>query len=206
MSNSALAVTPGSGANVSTWARTKSGTEYKEQIVLPGEYHELSYVVRAVSVSTATTDDCILQIMAGSANYVRIRRILIQQVGLASAAASLAVDIFRLTSAGTSGTAVTPAPLDGGDAAYSGLVRHTITAANSGTPGTNLYRARLAALAAQPVSKESSWEWIQMPNMKPIIIPPGTSNGIEFNALLGVASMTVDIHVELVETSWLGAT
>jgi hypothetical protein len=206
LGNSALPVSGGSGHNVSTWSRTKSATTYKEQITLPGEYHENTYFVSALDVSAANTGDGLLQIMAASGTYTRIRGIWVHEAALGGAANALAVDIIRITTAGTGGTTVTARPHDSGDSAFGGACMSGIASANSGTEGVTLRRGRLAVVAAQPVNMDSSWSWIQHPLTKPIIIPAGTSNGIEIKNVVGRASVTVDIHVELVETSWLGAT
>jgi hypothetical protein len=157
-------------------------------------------------VSLATVNDHLLQIMAGSSNYVRIRRIHIEQANNATAAAFGVIEIWRLTTAGTGGTAVTPAKFDTGDAA-AGATAMTLPTAK-GTEGTLLFRPVMLwrqAVSATTAQYDDVFEWTQHPGQKPIIIPAGTSNGIAIKSTTATASATVSMWVEFVETPWLGA-
>jgi hypothetical protein len=144
--------------------------------------------------------------MAGSSNYVRIRRIAIEQSGSATTATGLTLSILRLTTAGTGGTSVTPAKLDNGDAA-AGATAMTLPTAK-GTESTELIRTVLAmrqAFATAGTQYDDYFEWVQQPGQKPIIIPAGTSNGIAIKNTAAVAGASLICRIEFVETAWLGA-
>lgn len=190
----------GSGKRIHTWDRTISSTLVQDQFMLPGEFPYASYVATANGISTATSGDDLMQVMAGSSLNVRVRRIVLRQQAAASAVASTVIQIVRLTTAGTGGTSVTPRQLDSADAA-SGATSMTLPSAQ-GTAGNILWnRAIWLGTAAIPVV--DVWEWRHLPDSKPIIIPAGTSNGIALNLVTGVASASLTIDVEFVETAFL---
>lgn len=207
MAQSSINVTEGSGKRLNTWDRTISSVLVQDQFVLPGEYPLASYTISAAPVSNATASDHLLQIMAGSTNYVRIRRIWIEQLASATAVTLNSLLLLRLTTAGTGGTSITPSKLDLGDAA-AGATAMTLPTAK-GTESTEIrrtalvYRQTIASTATQP---EESIDWkFGEGALKPLIIPAGTSNGIVIKNGSAVASATSIIFVELVETAWLGA-
>lgn len=206
MAEAVIAVTSGSGKNTHTWDRTISAVLVQDQFVLPGEYPYASYTVVFEGVSSATAADHIVQIMAGTTNYVRIRRIRFWQEGSAAAAAQRRFQILRLTTAGTGGSAITPAKHDNGDSAAgaTAMTLPTVKGTESTltlTSGLVLHQAVLTT-ATQP---ENVQEWVQSPNSKPLIIPAGTSNGICLKTVTGNTSATLAGIIEFVETAWLGA-
>lgn len=203
MSQSSINVTEGSGKRLNTWDRTISSVLVQDQFMLPGEYPYASYVALATNVSTATVNDHLLQLMAGSSNYVRIRRIRVEQQVNASAAVLGQFGVYRLTTAGTGGTSVTPAKLDTGDAA-SGATAMTLPS-SKGTESTELLRFTVTFRSAVQSTMEDYGEWVQHPSEKPLIIPAGTSNGIAIKNLATAASASAIVTIEFVETSWLGA-
>jgi hypothetical protein len=207
VAQSSINITEGAGKRINTWDRTISATLVQDQFTLPGEYPLASYVAPFTSVSTATANSHILQLMAGSANYVRIRRIHVEQAANATAASNLSLQIFRLTTAGTGGTAVTPEKMDSGDAAAGATAQTLPTvkgteAANATFTSVILMRQVVAATGAQI---DDLWEWQQLPNGKPLIIPAGTANGIALKNVAAIAGGTLTGWIEFVETAWLGA-
>jgi hypothetical protein len=141
--------------------------------------------------------------MAGASLNVRIRRIRIEQSTNATTAALGNFQIERLTTAGTGGTAVTPAKFNTADVA-SGATAMTLPTAQ-GTESTVLFRPTLVfrqAIATTATQFDDMWEWIQQPNQGPIVIAAGTSNGIAIEIITGIAAATAQIHVEFIETSW----
>lgn len=205
MAETSTNVSEGSGKRIHGWDRTISSVLVQDQFTIPSEYPYASYVAHASNVSAATAADHLMQVMAGSTNYVRIRRIRVEQYGLITSAASQQIQLLRLTTAGTGGTSVTPAKFDTGDAA-SGATAMTLPSAK-GTESTILDLKVIFAMQTAPTSglETPACEWIFLPNEKPLIIPAGTSNGLAVKCLSARAGLTVSVTVEFVETAWLGA-
>src|ERR1035437_699489 len=114
-----LGVTPGTGLKMATVSYTEGGYTVSDQKVILGEQYLPTFVVNAAGIVTDTSADHLVQIMAGSGLNVRIRRIAIWQSTVATTAAIADLAIVRLTSAGTGGSAITPAPLDTADTSMS---------------------------------------------------------------------------------------
>jgi hypothetical protein len=207
VAQSSVNVTEGSGKRLDTWDRTISAVLVQDQFMLPGEYPYASYTVVAEAVSVATANDHVLQIMAGSTNYVRIRQIKIEQSANATGAGAKSLQILRLTTAGTGGTAITPSKLDLGDAA-AGATSQTLPTVK-GTESTlvmstiMVFRQAISATAGGQL--DDDFTWVQKPNQKPLIIPAGTSNGIAIKIINATAGASVTVNVEFVETAFLGA-
>lgn len=205
MAESIVQVTSAGTTKLHTWQRTIGANNVEDEFVIPGEYPLASYtVVPTGSVSVATANDHILQIMAGASLNVRIRRIRFEQSGNATTAAIGILEIWRLSSAGTGGTAVTPAKLDTGDAA-SGATAMTLPTVK-GTESVLVMRSALIyrqAVSATAAGVDDAWEWVQQPGQKPLIIPAGAANGIAIKSGSAIAAGTVIPYVEFVETSFL---
>jgi hypothetical protein len=201
VAESSIAVTQGSGRNVHTNDRTISAVLVQDQFMLPGEFPYATYSVLSGAVATATANSHLLQIMAGASLNVRIRRITIRQGTPPAAVNANELNIVRLTTAGTGGTAVTPAKADSGDSA-AGATAMTLPTAK-GTEGV-IYKQSPAWLGTSALpAPQPVWLWEQLPNTKPIIIPAGTANGIAIKNVGALATATVYIEVEVVETSFL---
>ena len=204
MAESSVNVTEGSGKRLHTWDRTISSVLVQDQFTVPGEYPLPGYIVNpTASISVATANDHVLQLMAGSSLRVRIRRIRFEQSGNATTAAALPVSIYRLTTAGTGGTSVTPRPLDPADAA-AGATAMTLPTAK-GTEGVMLLRTIVLmrqGLATAGSTADDVWIWEQHPGEPPIIIAAGTSNGIAIKSEGAVAGATCIPAIEFVETSF----
>lgn len=186
-------------AKLHSFDRTIGANTVEDEIVLLGEQYLASYLVQFTGISVATGADHVIQIMAGASNKLRIRRIRIQQHALATAVGRLRIEVRRLSSAGTGGTAVTPDPFDPGDAA-SGATARTLPTAK-GTEGVGLIQFNLAMRAAEPVALEL-YEWTQLPNQKPLIVAAGTSNGIALKVADAVAGASVTGTIEFDESSF----
>lgn len=205
MAHTIIQVNSGSGPKLAGDDYTDGANTVIDQRVTAGEYKQASYTVDTITaISAATGADHLLQIMAGSSLNVRIRRIRIDQGGLITAAALLTVGIYRLTTAGTGGTAITPQKLDNGDAA-SGATAQTLPTAK-GTEGSllevlTMWPIQTAATSGVP-GPGPFCEWVSRTDIKPIIIPAGTSNGIALKVITGRAGLTVYPSVDLVETAY----
>lgn len=206
MPESLVQVTSGAGPKLHTWQRTVGANNVEDEFVIAGEYPLPTYVVPFASVSTATANSHILQVMSAASTYVRIRRIHVEQAANATAATNLSLQVFRLTTAGTGGTAITPLAMDTGDAAAASTAMTLPTvkgteAANALFTTVILMRQAISATQAQI---DDVWDWQQLPNGKAIIIPPGTANGICIKNVAAVAGGTLTGWVEYVETTFAG--
>jgi hypothetical protein len=195
-----VAVTEGSGKTLHGWDRTIGGTLRQDEFILPGEYPYATYTFTATGVATTTANSHLMQVMAGSSLNVRIRRILITQSAAAAAVTTLPLQIVRLSTAGTGGTAITARAHDSADSA-AGAAGMTLPS-SKGTEGNFLW-SRTIWLGTGAIPVREPWEWAQLPNSKPIIIPAGTTNGIALKNTLGPGTATVDITVECVETNFV---
>jgi hypothetical protein len=197
-------LTEGSGKKAHAWDRTIGANTVLDEFTLPGEYPLASYRVVAESISIATANDHIAQLMAGSSLNVRVRRIRIEQGANAATAGVKSFQVLRLTSAGTGGTSITPAKLDTADAA-SGASAMSLPSAK-GTESTlvdSMFLAVRQAVGTTTAQVDDYWEWSQHPGQKPLIIAAGTSNGICVKNINATTSGTVNVIIEFVETSFV---
>jgi hypothetical protein len=203
MAESEIQVTSSGGTRVRTDTKSIGGQTRHQEFFLQGEHSLAAYGVHAAGLSIATLNDHLIQIMAGSSLVVRLRRIWIWQAALAGAANTVAFDLLRLTTAGTGGGTITPRPLDSADSASGATVMSLPTV--KGTEGVQIIRGRLGIVAAQPTNPNGQplVLWDSRPDSKPLIIPSGTSNGIAVKVVGNVATATVDVYAEFVETSFV---
>lgn len=197
MAESSIAMAEGTpGKRSHTWNRTISAVSVEDEFVQPGEFPYPTYTVYAQNVSMATAASHVMQLMSGASTIIRIRRIRAAQ--LTATAGSERLEIVRLTTAGTGGTAITARPYDTADSAAvgAGMTLPTV----KGTEGVFLGSLVLNNYTA--VGAVSWAEWRQMPNSKPIMIPAGTTNGIALKSS-GLAATAVDVEIEFVETAFV---
>lgn len=205
MPESTVQVTTGAGPKLHTWQYTIGANPVEDGFQVAGEYPYPAYTIVAQNVSVATSGDHVLALNAGSSNRVRIRRITIEQSAPATAAGTVRLTIRRTTTAApTGGTALTPAPHDTGDAASGASARTLPTAKGTESTilGTAYLTLRQAVSATGSPADDAPYVWQQLPNSKPLVIPAGTTNGLAIVVGTGAAGATVDVTVELVETSY----
>lgn len=208
MAESSLAVTPGTGLNLRTNTRTVSGTVHEQAVTL-AEGNQLTYTAGARNVSLLTATSHLMVLQADGTNYLRIKRISIQQVtGTASGTGPADIQIFRSTTAGTTyGTTITPVALDNADAAYAGVCGSLPGV--KGTLASNpLLQARLplAGSASNAISNGQRWEWkAREDGAKAIVTGNGTTSGIVVYLVTGFAATapTVDIEIEFTATTYI---
>ena len=195
MAESIVQVTEGVGKKLHTNSYTVGANTVEDEFMVPGPFPYATYTVYATAVSGATGASHVMQLMAGASLKVRIARITVQMIAVPVNANRL--EIVRLTTAGTGGTAVTARPFETSDAAAgaAGMTLPTV----KGTEG--VFLGSLAPTLATAVGSTTKWEWVQHPNSKPIIIPTGTANGIALKAA-GLAASTYDIEILFVETAF----
>lgn len=181
--------------------RTIGANDVRAEVMVQGEQYLPHYIVSAGGVGTGTDNEHLVQIMAGASLSVRIRRISIRQAAIASAVGTAEFALMRLTTAGSGGSAVTPAEMDEADPA-AGATFQTLPS-SKGTEGTTVIRRiPIGLVAAQPVGTTNVWEWVQPPGGTPIIIPAGTSNGLVLKVVEPVVGATVAVVIDFSETAW----
>lgn len=203
MAESTLGVDPGTTLKLHTYTRTIGANSVLDEFVLMGENPYATYVAAGNGISIGTANSHTIQLMAGSSQNVRIRSIHIKQSALAGTEAIGAWQLLRLSSAGSGGSGITPAPYDTSDSA-AGATCQSLPS-SKGTETTNLHNPRVTiANATSTVGlKRDEWEWHQQPGMKPIIVPAGTSNGIALKNITAIASASVVVEIIFQETSFL---
>jgi len=203
MAESLVAVTQGSGKNLHTWNRTIGANSVEDEYVLLGENGLASYMIVA-QMSTATADSHLLQIMAGASLKVRVRRIEITQLTLATTVTLMDVALLRLTSAGTGGTAVTPQVLDTADGASgaTGMKLPTAKGTEGGNPGrSTMYMMQTLGVSATLGQPGLVWDF-DRPRSKPLVIPAGAANGLAIKNVTAVAAGNVTIQVWIDEANF----
>lgn len=202
MPQGTIALTEGSGQKrLSTWNRTKSGTSVESQYVLQDEPANPTYSASATGVSlNVVSGGHILAVHGVASTYLRIKRVIVQQVASAAASVSSFIRLVRLTSQGVGGASVTPAAYSTASAA-SGSVCYT-TPATPGVESVFLWSDGIALTSVAPASSLNRWEWREMDDCEPMIIPPGSTNGIAVKQG-GLSTATVCVSVEWIETTWV---
>jgi hypothetical protein len=205
MAESIVQVNEGTGKKLHTFQRTIGANIVEDEVVILGEHYLPTFVATAGGISTATVGDDAIQIMAGAATIVRIRRIRMEQDGLVTAAAVSTWSVGRLTAAGTGGTALTPQKMDTADTLGSTAAFAVPNATHGTIAATYHFRRSLFLVQTAPVGGlgNVAWEWLAMPGGKPLIIPAGVANGIAVRNQTARAGGSVSIEVEFTETSFL---
>ena len=200
--------TVGSGTHQHTYIYTRGGTSGHVPYVLEGEHLEASYLANfnngGAAVSAATANSHLVQVMAGSALRVYIRRIEVYQAAMATTATVANIGVVRLTTAGTGGTAQAVSALDPADAAagatYMTLPSSKGTESNFIWFGTAYYMQTVGASAQlnQPILAVD----FDRPRSKAAVIAAGTANGFALKQITAVAAATVWVNVWLDELNF----
>jgi hypothetical protein len=194
-----IAVTEGVGKKLAADTYSENGQVVLDQKVILGEPYLGTFSVSTVSnVSTATTGAHVLQIMAGASLNIRIKHFCFRP-SLEGTLVGDVMALYRLSSAGTGGGAITPSPYDPADTATATAM--TLPSAK-GTETALLVPGIMTYHPAVEQTDIYKWEWNQAPGGKPIIIPAGAANGVAWKAVVGHAGNAVIFHVEFIETSF----
>ena len=199
MPASLIALTEGSGKNLETFQWVIGANTVERQVIALGEQHLASYVspFGANAISVATANSHVGQIMAGASLKVRIRRVEISQIGLATTAAFCQWIIVRLTTAGTGGTATTINPLDPGDAA-AGATAMTLPTVK-GTEGVTLWSGSSYFIQTAGASTQNAQPMtvIDFDKLRPKagVIAAGIANGIAIKNITAIAAATVTVTI-----------
>jgi hypothetical protein len=185
------------------WDRVVGASTVSDEFVLPGEYPYPSYTVTTDGgVALATANSHLLQVMAGASNHLRVRRITISALGVPAAVTAMEIQIVRIiTTAGTGGTVKTPRRMVSADAA-AGATAMTLPTVKGTEGDIWLSRGVIWGTAALPLPKPE-FDWVQQPNEEPFLIAAGITNGFVIKNITGVATATVVVSVELVETAFV---
>lgn len=207
MPESFVNVTEGSGKKLHSFQRTIGANSVEDEVVQHGEQYLATYIATPAAVSTAVAASHLCQIMAGASLNVYIRRIEIWQLVAATAAAIDEIDIFRLTTAGTGGTVVTPLPLDDTDAA-SGATCMTLPTVKGTEAAAPIYRKSVQF--TQTVATQSGGSDATLLGVfdfdtlrgKALRIAAGTANGIAVKNITARAAATVFVVVRFTEANF----
>ena len=205
MADGTIAVNPTGATLLHTAQRTIGGNTNNEEYQAIAESALPTYTFSASAVSIATSGIHLIEVMASSAAvYVRVKSILITQAGAVSGVSNFGLQIWRLTSAGTTPVS-TPSPVrkDLGDPVSSST--SMIRPAVGGTESEMIWAESIwLGTSGVPVANNRFEYPGQSPILthKPIVIAQGATHGIAVKAPTGIASGSVDITVVIIETTW----
>jgi hypothetical protein len=197
--DSRVQVNSGTGPYLATVAHTRGAYSDEFGLHHTAESYLPTYSVVTAAVSTATANSHLLQLMGSSAGRSVLRRVRVHQMAAAGANTAAEVQILRLTTAGTGGTAITPRRMDdAGDVAAGGAAMSLPT--TKGTEGDILFRGvmmlTVAATVLDPLILELAWS---DPRSKGPTVTNSTSAGLAVKLITAVASATVIITAEYSE-------
>jgi hypothetical protein len=200
MSTSVIGVDEGTDKYWDTDQRTKSGTAKESLIVLEGESANPTYTAIAKTIATTTSASHLIFIQGDGTLYTRIKSVLVQQVVAAGAATLAELSLFRTSTAGSGGGAITARPYDTTDSAYGGTIQ--TLPSSKGTEGVEIWHRRLwltNSIAANP----NTVTWTATAGLKPIIVGPATTDGVCLKIITGIATSTVDIMIEFTTSTFV---
>jgi hypothetical protein len=203
MAESIVNVTEGSGKKLHTFNRTIGANSVEDEVILNGEPYLATYGVSPGALATtATANSHMLQIMAGASLHVYVRWIRVYQMVAAGAFTVAQVQVRRLTTAGTGGTAGAQAAFDSGDAA-AGATSMTLPTVK-GTETVALWDSTMMVTgAAASGTMALVWEFdADRMRTKAIRIPAGTANGICLKNITAVATATFVISALISEANF----
>jgi len=181
--------------------RSNGADTVEAYVQLTGEPALATYTGCALATVLTTINSHVVQVMAGASLRVGIRRLSLHLVTAATTTTNMQWGIFRLTTAGTGGTAYTPNPHDAADAA-SGTTMMTL-ATSKGTEGAllrlgaSLVHQTITTVGAQTIV---DLDWTRTAT-KALWIPAGVANGIAFKNLTAVSPAAVYANVEFIESA-----
>lgn len=197
-----LSTTSSGAFNLQTDERTIGGTAVDAQVILTGESAMPTYTAIASNIVLTTANAHLLQIMGDGTNYCRLRSVSLAQSTLSGAVNTAMIAIYRLSTAGTGGSAVSSYPFDAADTSPYGGGAMTLPTVK-GTEGTLLYQFRLGVTATNPMNSNDQLLWVPTDDQKPIIWGTSIANGIAFKIVGNVATAAVDCIVTFTLSTYL---
>lgn len=193
MAESLVQVTEGVGKKLHTFQRTIGANNVEDEVVIPGEPYLATYLAEMATAVTMNNvaNTQLWQLMAGATLKIYVRRITIFQLAVAAGAVLQNLDVVRVTTAPTGGTAITPSPLDPADAP-SGATAAFLPGV-AGTVGARVGTGVLPVVAAAPTAGVGPRLDFLFPSSGPksLIIAAGTTNGIVVRNLTGANTGTI---------------
>lgn len=198
---SVVAVTEGSGKNFNTFSTSWGGTAKEDQVVVQGIGVYPKYFMNGTAIATTTSASHLFALEGDGTNYMHVTRIYVAQSDDVPAAASLAqLQVFRTTTASTTGTALSPRPADGNDTNPWGG-RAVSLPGGKGTEGNMLLQGRIYLATSAVAAAPTFWEWNARTSDKAIIIGNATTDGLVLKIVTGIASAALDYTVEFFTTT-----
>lgn len=208
MPESLVQVTEGSGKKLHTISRTIGANTVEDEVIIVGEPFLAAGSATnlgGTTVSAATANSHLIQLMAPAGLNVYVRRIRLYQIGLATTAAIAELAVFRLTTAGTGGTALTPEPLDTTDTMTATAMTLPSSKGTEGARpiwhGTTQFIQTVGTGGAGPNPLLADIEFDTL-KLKSLRIPAGTANGIALKNITAVAGATCIVLVEFTEANY----
>ena len=204
MATSYVSFNEGTARKVRTFQRTDGANTVEEWMYAESEPTLDTYSVQATNIAGVTADSHLLEVMAGASLRVGIRRIRISQFAAASTTRLARFGVYRLTTAGTGGTAVTPLPLDpasgtvGATAMTLASSKGTEAATAVGGIHSNVIQSTITNQLGNPILDLD----FGREREKALWIAAGASNGICIKNLVADATVTYDIYTTFVEAGW----
>lgn len=183
-------ITQGDDAKLHTIERPLGVNSVHDSVMLAGEPYRATYTVVASAVSTALNAGRLLSIFAGPDLPVRLWFVSVSQQGLATAAGRADIFIQRIIVLGTPGTAASITKHDSSDPDPG----FTAESLHQGSSMSGIFaREGLTLAAAHPIIAPNAEFDFRGAHTKPIIIPPGVSNGLAIVIAAGIAGGSVHI-------------
>lgn len=201
IANDNILIDQGSTTKLGYYSRTDgTNTVYLVKQV-DDEPFQPTYIIIAQAIPLSTANSHILAVMAGASLKVLVRRITVTQVANANAIAQTSMRLFRLSTAGSGGGALTPALYDTADAA-AGATALTLNS-SKGTETTQVSQRRwLIHTTATTIGLlPLVWDFRGL-RTKGLVIPTGTSNGLALKNVSSDTTATVDVEMEIAESPY----
>ncbi len=202
MTQSQIGVSTGTDKFLHSNTRTIGGTALEEQLVIPGQAIDPTYNILVDDVAVSAANEHLIQIMADGTGYTRLLKLTAQPTeNLPASIGHIKLALYRLSSAGTGGAALSDAPYESTDS-YGGDMRSLPT--SKGTEGqllTTFYRG--VDTGAQRGHAEPSnvvYEWL--PGTKPIIFGTGATDGIALKIIDALASTSLIVQALVITTAY----
>lgn len=200
--NSYLTVDEGVDKNIASYQRSVDAATVETYKYVKDEPFMHSYtavVTAAVAMSTANSH--LIQLMAGGTLRVGLRSILIEQVANATGIARIQLQLYRLTTAGTGGTSITPRPLDPLNSSVGATVM--TLPSSKGTEGVLIDQRHMLIHTTATTIGVDPLRWdLETERTQSAWITAGTSNGLAVKCVPSDASATFRMTMTFVEASY----
>ena len=182
--------------------RTSGANTVEEYMSVVSEPPLSTYTISFASTLLSTINSHPLQIMAGSSLRVHLRKLTLYQSANAAANTPIVFELRRLTTAGTGGSGLDPAPMDTADPVAG--AKAMVLPSSKGTEGILVggrHRGTILANAStanlQPIL---DLDWSRERTKGPIIAA-GTSNGLVLKNVSTDSTVQIEGYAEIVEAT-----